>query len=211
MNDIADAFLEVADALQIGECVVLGCLMGNFTAVSLASRYPDRIKGCICANLYYFPRQVNSKQPETTSSNNKEEGQPIPDSWQLQDDGSHLSNLHNRRKAWLDNELNARVVQSELTYLVNRRARYAQGISIENFDQFDFVAAATQVQCPTLCIKGVACCAFFDQIGQAGTARYEQACQWLSSSCSVDIDGPKSTINMINQAPQEVAQVVNQF
>ena len=85
--------------------------------LSLASRYPDRIKSGILINPWYNPE---AKGEEDVSN----DGTPIPDSFVLKDDGSHLVKLHSKRSAWLDNDLNLRVVQSELTYLMNRRQRY---------------------------------------------------------------------------------------
>lgn len=213
VDDIADAFLQVADSLGIDEFIVMGSLMGNFMAVSLASRYPDRVKGCVCANLYHFPSSPSSRNEK---EQDPQGSLPIPDSWELKQDGSHLVDLHNKRKAWLDDELNVRVVQSELTYLVNRRLRYAAGVNIQSVSSFDFVSAAKAVVCPTLCIKGRECCHFFDKIGQHGTDRFNTGSAAMGESSNrlaqvVEINGPLSTINMINQAPSDFAIVVNHF
>lgn len=94
--------------------------MGIFQGLSLASRYPNRVKACIFANLYFFPQKLDSKGAPNT------DGQAIADSFKLEDDGSHLLSIHNKRSGWLDPELNLRVVQTELTYLVNRRQRYSR-------------------------------------------------------------------------------------
>jgi pimeloyl-ACP methyl ester carboxylesterase len=208
IDDIADAFLEVADDLKIDKFAVVGNLMGNFIGVSLASRHPDRVTGCICSNLYYFP-------PATAEANaakkaERKEGDPIPDSWALDDDGNHLVDIHNRRK-WLDPELNVRVVQGELTYLVNRRRRYAQGISIEDLSEYKFEPAAKSVQCPTLCIKGVSACEFFDAIGYEGTKQFLAGVELFKNAEVAILEGEKSTINMINQIPEDFAAICTKF
>ena len=208
IDEVADAFLEVADALGIEKFVAVGCLMGNFVSVSLASRYPDRVAACICANLYYYPPEaVKSKLHDAAG---KTDGSEIADSWELKDDGSHLLELHNRRK-WLDPDLNVRVVQGELTYLVNRRARYSKGISIQDLSEFDFEPAAVKSKCPTLCVKGEEALAFFDMIGFNGTKQFEAGCK-LFENCEVEsLSGSKSTINMINQEPEQFAAVCSSF
>ena len=140
----------------------------------------------------------------------------IPDSFQVNADGSHLLKLHNKRP-WLDTDLNLRVVQGELTYLVNRRQRYQQGISIQDLSSFDFPTPAQQTQCPTLCVKGQACVDFFDQIGYHGTRQFEQGCAYLGkgSENSVNdvakLEGPRSTLNLLNQMPDEFAKVCIAF
>jgi pimeloyl-ACP methyl ester carboxylesterase len=142
IDDIADAFLQVADGLQIDKFVAVGSLMGNFIAISLASRYPDRVTACVCANLYFGP-QTSSEELKPSSTNGDEGTAAIPDSFVLHDDGSHLVELHNKRSKWLAPELNLRVVSGELTYIVNRKARYAKGIKIQDLSEYDFASAAS--------------------------------------------------------------------
>jgi pimeloyl-ACP methyl ester carboxylesterase len=201
VDEIADAFLQVADALQIDKFVAVGSLMGNLLAISLASRYPDRVTACVCANLYFWP-QTSSEEIKPIISTNENEGKAaIPDSFVLRDDGSHLVELHNKRSKWLPPELNLRVVSGELTYLVNRRARYAKGIKIQDLSGYDFASAASKTTCPTLCIRGEASLAFFDMIGLSGTERFEAGCKLLSDCEVASLAGETSTLNMINQEP----------
>jgi pimeloyl-ACP methyl ester carboxylesterase len=210
IDDIADAFLEVADSLGIEKFATIGNLMGNFPAVSLASRYPDRVAACIHANLYYYPPSSVKEKARTHDGTSKGDGTPIPESFELKDDGSHLVELHNKRK-WLNPELNFRVVQGEITYLVNRRARYAKGISIEDLSEYDFEPPAKKTACPTLCIGGESALGFFDAIGFGGTQQFEAGCR-LFSNCEVaSLSGPKSTINMINQAPEDFTALCTDF
>jgi pimeloyl-ACP methyl ester carboxylesterase len=214
IDDVADAFLQVADALQIDKFLVIGNLMGCFHGVSLASRYPDRVVGAVMSNLFYYPPEVKKEETATASSATSSDtpaAAPIPDAWELKEDGSHLIGLHNNRGKWLDPELNVRVVQGELTYLVNRRARYAQGISIQDLSAYDFPAAATKVTCPTLCIKGEKCVAFFDMIGFYGTERFETGAKFFSDSETASMTGDTSTLDMVNQEPNGFATICNQF
>ena len=244
IDDIADAFLQVASTLGIEQFITLGNLMGNFPAVSLAARYPDKVKACVLTNLYFWslpqkkksaeeapPTQSTSSSPtsvtntlattvtmdeqptaspSTPSSSRRSSTMTIPDSFQVNADGSHLLKLHNKRP-WLDTDLNLRVVQGELTYLVNRRQRYQQGISIQDLSSFDFPTPAQQTQCPTLCVKGQACVDFFDQIGYHGTRQFEQGCAYLGQNNKSTLEGPRSTLNLLNQMPDEFAKVCIAF
>lgn len=211
IDDIADAFLEVADSLGIEKFATIGCLMGNFQAVSLASRYPERVAACIYGNLYYFPPSSADSKKAPYGDTENPDGAPIPDSFELKEDGSHLAGVHNKRKGWLDPELNFRVVQGEITYLMNRRKRYAKGITIEDLSEYDFEPAAKKTTCPNLAIGGEAALGFFDAIGYGGTQQFEAGCK-LFSNCEVGtLSGPKSSINMINQAPEEFAALCVSF
>eukprot|EP00527_Entomoneis_sp_CCMP2396_P003319 CAMPEP_0198143896 /NCGR_PEP_ID=MMETSP1443-20131203/11514_1 /TAXON_ID=186043 /ORGANISM="Entomoneis sp., Strain CCMP2396" /LENGTH=288 /DNA_ID=CAMNT_0043807201 /DNA_START=20 /DNA_END=883 /DNA_ORIENTATION=+ len=200
MDDIANAFLEVADSLEIKEFCTIGCLMGCFPAVSLASRYPERVKACIQANLFYYPTKASPTSNKDDDNDNDIANKPIPDSFELEDDGSHLMALHNKRK-WLDPALNMRVVQGEMTYLINRRVRYANGISIQDLSSFDFETPAKAVTCPTLCVRGESCLSFFDAIGYSGTQQFEAGSKLFPNVQIASLEGEKSTLNMINQMP----------
>jgi pimeloyl-ACP methyl ester carboxylesterase len=239
LDEISDSFLEAADSIlrmkkkdfhddngnnndgTHGGFITMGCLMGNFFCVSLASRYPDRVKACIMVNLYFFPQppKMEGENPSTATEDADAEISPVPDSFVLEDDGSHLVSLHNQRKGWLDPELNFRVVHSEISYLVNRRARYAKGISIQNVSDFDFVTPAKQVKVrPILCVKGQAYVDFFDKIGYQGSQRFEEACQHLAADRDdkgrlnlKTLEGGASTLNLINQMPEEFASLCHDF
>jgi pimeloyl-ACP methyl ester carboxylesterase len=218
IDNVADAFLQVADTLQIDKFLVIGNLMGCFHGVSLASRYPDRVVGAVMSNLYYYPpgemideTATASTSDTTPTSSDTPADVTIPDPWELKEDGSHLIDLHNSRSKWLDPELNVRVVQGQLTYLVNRRARYAQGISIQALTAYDFPAAAKKVTCPTLCIKGEKCVAFFDMIGYHGTERFETGAKFFSDTETTSLSGDTSTLVMVNQDPDGFATICNDF
>ena len=137
VDEISDACLKAADSILLGtddddidmknekgcglNYIAVGSLLGNYFCTSLASRYPERIKAAILTNPWFNPE---AKGMVKTTNNAVDNIIPIPDSFVLKDDGSHLTELHSKRSKWLDPELNLRVVQSELAYLTNRRRRY---------------------------------------------------------------------------------------
>ena len=254
VDQVADAMFEVVtavlqeqrhsktvdhdkDTAKLPSCVLVGNLMGNYHAISLASRYPDRIAACILANPFYTPtssmplsQNDSSISLDSSSSNNIRE-----DPFVLQADGSHLVALHNKRISWLEEELNFRVVQSEITYLVNRRARYARGIVMTDLSRYDFETPAQQVTCPVLCVPGEACATMLDAIGLDGTRRFQEAFELLQTASPSNkqghdtsqqantprpssgareqefLKGPTSTLNMINQDAQGFATLCRDF
>jgi pimeloyl-ACP methyl ester carboxylesterase len=209
-DDVADAFLEAASAMGVGDrFVVAGSLLGNAIAVSLAARYPDRVAACVLTNLYYYPPK--QKGSATKDAANEDQDGPIPDPWEVKEDGSHLSDLWTKRSGWLDDDLNTRVVHSELQYLVNRRIRYKQGIKIQDMSDFDFEGSARKVTCPALCIRGESCMSFFDAIGYNGNQQFDSACEMLQDKRVVAMKGPTSTLNMINQDPDSWSKLTTEF
>jgi len=194
--------------------------MGNYHCLSLASRYPERIKASVLVNPWYSP-EANGMD------GTNDDGTPIPDSFVLKDDGS-LVDLHTKRSSWLSPDLNLRVVQSELTYLMNRRQRYLKGINIEGFD-YNFKGAAQTIvnrrdkagqasNQQLLCILGEECMTMFDKFGLEGTKRSSDACTLLKGNDEGDgsvriesLKGDKSNLNIVNQMPDEVAVLCNQF
>jgi len=230
VDEISDACVKAADSiLGVGSgdtsYVTVGSLLGNYFCVSLASRYPERIKGVILTNPWFNPGATG--MVKTATENNT----PIPDSFTLKDDGSHLVELHSKRSKWLDPEMNLRVVQSELSYLANRRKRYPKGINIESGNDYDFSTAiqniveerskrSSSTSTSFLCIRGDACATMFDRFGLEGTKRFDEACSLLtgddvdetSGACRVEtLQGGKSTLNVVNQMPEEFAALCNQF
>ncbi|VEU36452.1 unnamed protein product [Pseudo-nitzschia multistriata] len=199
--------------------VAIGSLLGNYFCLSLAARHPGAIRAGILANPWFNP----GARGMTASGGNGS----IPDSFVLEDDGSHLAGLHAKRSTWLDNELNLRVVRSEIEYLSNRRVRYAKGISIEGGNDYNFVAAVERIHrnkesgddekgrpCRFLCLKGAACATLFDAFGLDGTERFEQACRMFGSNGGLEVvtlGGERSTLNLVNQMPEEFAAACNEF
>ena len=236
VDEISDACLAAADSIlgtstgMTTNYVTIGSLLGNFFCVSLASRYPERIRAGILTNPWYNPR-ASGMVP--TTIDNDDNAPLIPDSFHLKDDGSHLVGLHSKRSSWLDNELNLRVVQSEIEYLANRRKRYAKGINIEGGNDYDFSSAVQTIverqqcrsggsssHCKILCIRGEACANLFDAFGLDGTKRFDEACELLLPAAAGEDDkilrvatvtGDKSTLNVVNQMPEEFAALCNRF
>lgn len=245
IDEISDAFLAAADSIlsetTSGEendsgsssrsYVTVGSLMGNYFCVSLASRYPERIKAGILTNPWYNPAALDPSASSSDATNFADSSSnAIEDSFVLKDDGSHLVGLHSKRSRWLDPELNFRVVSSEINYLINRRKRYADGISIQGGNEYDFQAPVQKIaekrgdsnaeKCSNfLCIIGESCASTFDRIGLDGTKRFDEACKLLmgknvDSSEFVRVEklvGEKSTLNLVNQMPEEFAHICNRF
>lgn len=235
VDDISDACLKAADFILLGadstdenddevgpNYVPVGSLLGNYFATSLASRYPKRIKAGILTNPWFDPEAKGMVKETTTDTTN------ILDSFVLQDDGSHLTDIHFKRNKWLDPDMNLRMVQSELAYLANRRNRYPKGISLEGGSDYDFRLAVQKIVdersdggVPFLCIRGEACATMFDQFGLDGTNRFNEASALLmggsnQGSCPGHVrietlKGATSTLNVVNQMPEEFAAICNQF
>jgi pimeloyl-ACP methyl ester carboxylesterase len=202
IDDIADAFIKVADALLIEQFVCLGSFTGTAIATSLASRYPNRVKGCIHVNLLYSPKREGS--------NNVEKTLPVSDELNYKDDGTHLIDLHTKRK-FLDPDLNLRCIQSDLTRIVNQRARVVDEITMEEAANFDLESAARKTRCPTLCVSGESALVSLDARGLGGTQRFDSACRMLPHCEVKTLTGPRSTAYMINQAPTEFTSLCAGF
>mmetsp|Transcript_28544 Transcript_28544/g.32342 ORF Transcript_28544/g.32342 Transcript_28544/m.32342 type:complete len:376 (+) Transcript_28544:151-1278(+) len=254
IDEISDAFLMAADSIlqerttSGDECessssgssssnyITIGSLLGNYFCVSLASRYPERIKAGILTNPWYCPGAsdpISSRSDTTDSAAAAGTTTIIDDSFVLKDDGSHLVELHSKRSSFLDPELNFRVVHSEIAYLANRRIRYRKGISIQGGMEYDFQTPVKKIvemrresnadACSNfMCVLGDGCATLFDRFGLDGTTRFEEACQLLSGTgdtTSSDsgivrverLVGEKSSLNVINQMPEEFAALCNNF
>jgi len=195
-DEIADACLKVADAMLIEQFVCVGSSLGAAVGCSLASRYADRVKGCIHMNLLYKPAKK-----EITSF----------EEFKFQDDGSHLVALHSRRKLVVDPDLNLRCLQVDLANLIHARERQIDDITMESVNDYDIESVARKVRCPILCIGGESALASLDARGLGGTQRFETACRMLPH-CEVNIfSGPISTAHMLNQAPKEITSLCASF
>ena len=181
--------------------------MGCYLALSLASRYPDRVKAVICSNLYYFPQEEreNARLKEKDRSINNE------DSWSIEEDGSHISKVWNKRSGWLSPELNTRATMDDLQYLVKRKERYAKGIRIQDGPAFDLETTCKAVTCPVLCVNGAGAVAFFDSIGMDMTGQFIAALRLFPAPPqTVELEAP-SSINMLNENADGWLRAVNQF
>lgn len=242
IDEISDAFLVAADSIlsettvnsesenDSQSYVTIGSLMGNYFCVSLASRYPERIKAGILTNPWFNPDALDPSASSSDATDFADSStNAIEDSFLLKDDGSHLVDLHNKRSRWLDPELNFRVVASEISYLANRRKRYSNGISIQGGKEYDFETPMQKIaemrgenKADFLCIIGESCASMFDQFGLDGTKRFDEACKLLLGETDDDsigsntvrverLVGEKSTLNVVNQMPEEFAAKCNRF
>ena len=214
LNEIADCFLAVLDHLGIQKCVVAGSLMGCYMALSLASRYPDRIQGVVCSNLYYFQEEARTKalKEESERHVSQSTADPIPDTWELKEDGSHISSIFGTRSKWLTTEMNTRATLDNLNYLVKRRERYANGVHIQDGGAFLLKEACSKVNCPVLCINGASAVSFFDMIGMAMSKQFEEALDFFPSKPeTVVLEPPGSSINMLNENAREWYEKVAEF
>ena len=239
LDDIADSFLVVLDTLQIEKCIVCGSLMGCYIALSLASRYPERIVGVICNNLYYFTKDAREKalreEEEKQQQNEKEESttaSTIVDSWILQEDGSHINDIFSKRSSWLSTELNTRATLDNLLYLMKRRERYQNGIYIQDGGAFPLSRTCQNVKCPVLCINGQDAFTFLDTIGMEMTNQFDEICTYFPTSPTIvtlennDNNNKKdngedsssggggeggTSINMLNERASEWYTIVTNF
>jgi pimeloyl-ACP methyl ester carboxylesterase len=198
--------------------ILFGSLMGNFISLSIASRCPTLVSACVLINLYYFPKKETYAMPKiySTSENNTKENpteekeKMIPDPWELKEDGSMLAELFTKRP-WAGNELNLRIVHSEISYLMNRRHRYQKGITIEDLPDVDLEPPARKTVCPVLCVKGKLSLEFLDMIGLHGTQQFDKAVSFLGDCEVRELAGEGSNINLVNQMPDELAMLINDF
>jgi len=222
LEEIADCFLTViVDHLKIDRFVVAGSLMGCYMALSLASRYPTHVRGVVCSNLYYFQQPAREKAMEEDQTrqiqaeeNDSSAPVSIPDSWVLQDDGSHISKIWGSRSSWLTPDLNTRAALDELQYLMKRRERYQRGISIQSGAGFPLSETCSNTTCPVLCINGAAAVQFFDAIGMDMSGQFEQALDFFpphNKPQVVVLEPPGTSINMLNQNAREWLERVTVF
>jgi len=206
LDEMANSCLKVADALLIEQfvCLASGSL-GSLIAISLASRYHDRVKGAIHVNLLY--KQPTRQETGSTSATTTAEGEAA---FHFRDDGSHLLELHNRRKL-VDPDLSLRCVQVDLANLILRRERQVDGITIQGTADYDIESAARKVRCPILCMGGETVLLSLDGQGMGGTQRFDTACRMLPH-CEVNLfSGPTSTIHMLNEASKEITSLCSSF
>jgi len=207
IDEIADCGLAVADELGLKRFVAAGSLLGCLVSISLASRYPERVCGTVLTNLYHY--RAKAEEASSSAESVGAEGTPIPDPWTLSADGEHLIDLWKRRSSWLDDELNTRAVSDELTYLLNRRRRYQQGIRIQDASAFDFEAAARAVRCPVLCLRGEGAASVLDKFGLDFSGQFDKGVEMLADA-DVALVSPGS-INLINQDAEKWAAHVQAF
>jgi pimeloyl-ACP methyl ester carboxylesterase len=194
INNIADAAcLEVALSLGGMEKFIIISNGGPVSlALALASRYPKRVMALAVVNMCSSFDILKHSQ------------------LQIKEDGSHLLELHNKA-SWLDPELKLRVVQSELDFWVNERRRQKGGREEKSLEaligECNMTEMAKQVKCPTVCIKGAMAMKHLDGKGLNGSEQFESVARSFANHELAELSGENSTLNMINQAPNEFAEV----
>ena len=218
IDEMADGAIAVADSLGIEKFIVVGSLVGNFFAVSLASRYPDRVSGAVLTNPYHWKMDAaaaaegEAKEQEdgdVSGEGEDREKRGIHDPWEMKEDGAHIMDLWKKRSGWLDSHLNTRAVYDELTFLLNRKERFERGISIQDASSFNFERAAERTECPALLIKGAGATAFFDSIGYNMTGQFTRAVSCFPDAEVSDIE--PGSICLINQDAALWARCVREF
>lgn len=207
LDEIADCYLQVMDHLGIEKCVTVGSLMGCYMALSLASRYPSRVVGVVCTNLYYFPEAAREKAK--LESQSKDATAAINDPWKLEEDGSHISKIWETRKSW-GADLCTRATYDEITYNLKRRQRYAKGISIQDGSAFDLKGKSHNVVCPVLCIQGEEATKFFDMIGYDMTGQFREALLNFEKS-TPRVESISGHLCVVNESADEWFSLVANF
>eukprot|EP00406_Dinophysis_acuminata_P035096 CAMPEP_0179374862 /NCGR_PEP_ID=MMETSP0797-20121207/87516_1 /TAXON_ID=47934 /ORGANISM="Dinophysis acuminata, Strain DAEP01" /LENGTH=294 /DNA_ID=CAMNT_0021090871 /DNA_START=84 /DNA_END=968 /DNA_ORIENTATION=- len=196
LEEIADGALLVADHLGIQSFIACGSLMGNFFSIALGSKYIDRVKAIIMTNCYMFPEEVVQRTREKLAKRASGDTASIEDSWELKEDGSHLTAIFDARKGWLDPVMNTRATRDALIYNLKRRTRYADGVDIQDGPLFEFEARARNVRCPVLAINGTEAAAFFDKIGMPFTSQFEKLRPFFKDITVSELD--TGHINLVN-------------
>jgi pimeloyl-ACP methyl ester carboxylesterase len=209
IDEIADNILYCADHLDIREFFVTGSLMGCYYALSLASRYPERVKGLVLTNLYLWPDKIRKEVAKVGEL--RRQGSQIIDPWEIKDDGSHIMNLWQQRASWLSAELNTRVVRDEIVSLMKRKDRYKNNVHMQEAPNYDLENAIKGVEAPVLCIQGVGATTFFDDNGYNMTKQFDEALRMFHNPPKViRIDHPGS-INLLNQNAYQWSRAVESF
>jgi hypothetical protein len=111
----------------------------------------------------------------------------------------------------LDPDLKLRVVQSELDFWVNERRRQKGGCDEKSLEaliaECNMMEMAKQVKCPTICIKGEMATKHLDGKGLDASEQFASIDKSFAHHELAELSGENSTLNMINQAPNEFAEV----
>ena len=83
---------------------------------------------------------------------------------------------------------------------------------IQDGGAFPLQETCSRVSCPVLCINGAAAVDFFDGIGMAMTAQFEEAIGFFPNKPNVVVlEPPGSSINMLNENAEEWYEKVSAF
>lgn len=179
LDDLADCALEVLDFFGVSQFVVCGSLTGNVFALSLASRYPQRVTAAVLTNCTYAVK-VKAPFQEVVSP---------------EEDGSHLLTLFNKRHEWLDTRMNNRATRDDIIFQLKKRERLKHGITIQEYHSYEFETAAQKTTCAVFCVQGLAATEFFDQLDFALSEQLQHALSMFPNLSVAHIDGHVNCIN----------------
>ena len=193
--DYAKNAIALLDELNIKKCSILGSLTGGYIAGAIAVAYPERVEKLIICNVPGFDKEEQEKILQKYTAG-----------FSLKEDGSHLIARWKARMNILDNqELNHRCVIDDLKCFGSPiyPAMAATNYFLEAKKQFSLIA------CPTLVLSGQKA---LEPLIQAGFAKPENQL-WLSEAIphSQKIELANGTLWMMNQMPEEIADIVNDF
>lgn len=187
--------IALLDELNIKQCSILGSLTGGYIAGAIAVAYPERVDQLILCNVPGFDQEEQAKILQKYAAG-----------FDLKEDGSHLMARWKARMNILDNqELNHRCVIDDLKCFGSPiyPATAATNYFLEAKEQF------SSIKCPTLVLSGQKA---LESLIQAGLAKPENQL-WLSEAIphSQKVELAKGTLWMINQMPEAIADIVNDF
>ena len=193
--DYAKNAIALWDQLGIKQCSVLGSLTGGYIAGAIAVAYPERVDKLILCNVPGFDKDEQEKILKKYAAG-----------FDLQEDGSHLMARWLARVNYVGNhELNHRCVIDDLKCFGSPiyPAMAATNYFLEAKEQFP------SIKCPTLILSGQKA---LQPLIKAGLAKTENQL-WLSEAIphSQKVELENGTLWMMNQMPEAIADIVNDF
>lgn len=195
ISDYAKTAIALLDKLGIEKTTLFGNHTGAFVAAEVAAAYPDRVDQLILGNVPGFGEMGKAKLLELFDKG-----------FQIKDDGSHLMERWQSRSRYVGSaELNHRWVLDDLKcfghplYALWAVANYC----IEAEDRVKLI------KCSTLILWGLDDVQEFERLGLAKPEDRLFVSQAIPHGKVVEFE--EGTICMMNQMPEEVAQVVLDF
>jgi pimeloyl-ACP methyl ester carboxylesterase len=209
IDEIADCYLYVMDHLGIDKCVAVGSLKGCYLALSLASRFPERVVGVVLTNLYYYPETVRQQLLLNDDEEKSQSTIKRDDPWKLEEDGSHISKIWEKRKSW-GLEIKTRASFDEFTYHLKRRQMYFKNIYVQDDKLFDLKRTSQNIVCPLLCIQGEEATQFFDKIGYDMSGQFSKALLNFEKTTPL-VEVIPGHLCVVNESAEEWHSVVTNF
>ena len=193
--DYANQAIALWDELGIKQCSILGSLTGGYIAGAIAVAYPERVNKLIFCNMPGFDKEEQEKILQKYAAG-----------FDLKEDGSHLMARWEARMNVVNNqELNHRCVIEDLKCFGSPiyPAMAATNYFLEAKKKFRLI------KCPTLVLSGQKA---LEPLIQAGLTKPENQL-WLSEAIphSRKVELANGTLWMMNQMPEAIAEIVNDF